>query len=172
MDYWLPLSAAIVFKPVVTTHHWQYSFKDSVLPYSSPRTIGLRRITSKDIPKALALINQYALQFEIAQFFQNEEEFSNWFLCPSILDYITAFVVEDSRPVSGEITDMFSFRLAALTPQLIAEVTAVIVTKSPAKQLITDLLVCLKWQKFNCSSFSLSVVEKLQLHDILRSVAK
>ena len=166
----MPLLVAMIFKPVVTVRNWRYSFEDSVLPYSSPRTVGLRKITSKDIPKALALINQYALQFEVAQIFQNEEEFSHRFLCSSIPDYITTYVVED--PVSGDITDMFSFRVAALAPLLIAEVTAVVVTKSPAKQLITDLLVCLKQQKFNKASFSSNVVEKLQLHDILHTVTK
>ena len=165
---YMPLVQAMIFKPVITISFWTYSFEYSDLPYKLPRTVGLRRITSKDVPRALALTNQYASQFEIAQIFQSEEEFSHWFLCPSISDYMTTFVVED--PVSGDITDIFSFRLRSTAPKLIAEVTVVIVTKSPAKQLVTDLLVCVKQQKFDIVSFYPDVVKKLQLDDILRKV--
>ena len=153
-----------VFKPVVTIPLLRYCYKHSVLPYQSPKTIGLRRITSKDIPKALALTNQYSLQFEISQIFQSEEEFSHWFLCPSVPDHVTTYVVED--PVSGDITDLFSFRVASLSPQLIAEVTAVIVTKSPAKQLVTDMLIYIKQQQFNSVSISPCVVKRLQIDDL------
>lgn len=165
---YMPLKVAIIFKPVITISYWKYLLERSVLSCKSPKTVGLRRITSKDIPRALALTNRYASQFEIAQIFESEEEFSHWFLCPSIPDYITTFVVEDS--VSGDITDMFSFRLGFSSPKLIAQVTAVIVTKSPAKQFIADLLVCVKQQKFYAVSFFPAVVEKLQLHDILSKV--
>ena len=162
------LTVAMVFKPVITFSYWMYFFEDSVLPYKSPRTVGLRRITSKDVPRALALTNQYALQFEIAQIFQSEEEFSHWFICPSIPDFVTTFVVED--PVNGDITDMFSFRLISPAPRSIAEVSAVIVTKSPAKQFVTDILVCVKQQKFYSAEFPLNIVKTLQLDDILCEV--
>ena len=155
-----------VFKPVVTVPHLSYSYEHSVLPYQSPKTIGLRRITSKDIPKALALTNQYSLQFEISQIFQSEEEFSHWFLCPSIPDYVTTYVVED--PVTGDITDMFSFRITPSTSQKlsIAQVTAVIVTKSPAKQLITDMLIIVKQQQFDVVGIFSDIVKRLQLDDL------
>ena len=85
----------------------------------------------------------------IGQVFQSEEEFSHQFLCPSIPDYVTTYVVE--HPVTGDIADMFSFRDVSSTSQKlwIAQVTAVIVTKSPAKQLITDMLIIVKQQQFN-----------------------
>ena len=154
-----------VFKPVVTVPHLAYSYEHSVLPYQSPKTIGLRRITSKDIPKALALTNQYSLQFEISQIFQSEEEFSHWFLCPSIPDYVTTYVVED--PVTGDITDMFSFMVAISSQQLLlAQVNAVIVTKSPAKQLITDMLIIVKQQQFEGVGILSNIVKRLQLDDL------
>ena len=106
---------------------------------------------ASDVPKALALTNQYTSQFKIGQVFQSEEEFSHWFLCPSIPDYVTAYVVED--PVSGDITDMFSFRVAidmvGLVPGIQAyhaNVIALVITKSPAIQLIADLLLYAKQQ--------------------------
>ena len=155
-----------VFKPVVTVSQYMYSYEHSVLPYQSPKTIGLRRITSKDIPKALALNNQYSLQFEISQIIQSEEEFSHQFLCPSVPDYVITYVVED--PVTGDITDMFGFRAVALTPQdpLVAQVNAVIVTKSLAKQLITDMLIIVKQQQFVGAIISSDIVERLQLDDV------
>ena len=155
-----------VFKPVVTVPHLAYDCEHSVLPYQSPKTIGLRRITSKDSPKALALTNQYTLQFEISQIFQSEEEFSHWFLCPSIPDFVITYVVED--PVTGDITDMFSFRVVSSTSQkpLCAQVTAVIVTKSPAKQLITDMLIIVKQQQFDRVVISSDIVKRLQLDDL------
>ena len=152
-----------VFQPVVIVPHLVYHCGHSVLPYQSPKTIGLRKVTSKDIPKALALTNQYSLQFEISQIFQSEEEFSHWFLCPSIPDYVTTYVVED--PVSGDITDMFSFRVVSLNP-LLAQVTAVIVTKSPAKQLITDMLIIVKQQQIDGVGIFSDIVKILQLDDL------
>ena len=152
-----------VFKPVVTVSKLMYSYEHSILPYQSPKTIGLRRITSKDIPKALAFTNQYSLQFQISQIFQSEEEFSHWFLCPSIPDYVTTYVVED--PVTGDITDMFSFRLIASRPKLVAGVTAVIVTESPAKQLISDMLINAKQQQFSCVVISSDIFKKLQFDE-------
>ena len=163
---YVPFGQETVFKPVVTFNQFVYLYEYSVLPYQSPKTIGLRRITSKDIPKALALTNQYSLQFEISQIFQGEEEFSHWFLCPSIPDYVTTYVVED--PVTGDITDMFSFKAVSPPSQelLFAQVTAVIVTKSPAKQLITDMLIIAKQQQFDVVGILSDVVKRLQLDDL------
>ena len=64
-------------------------------------------MTSKDIPSALALTNKYTSQFEIGQVFQSEEEFSHYFMCPVIENYMHAYVVED--PVTGDITDVAGF---------------------------------------------------------------
>ena len=54
---YMVLAHETVCKPVVTFSHFTYSYEYSVLPYQSPKIIGLRRITPKDIPKALALTN-------------------------------------------------------------------------------------------------------------------
>ena len=117
------------------------------LPYSSPRTVGLRKMKASDVPEALTLINQYTSQFEIGQVFQNEEEFSHWFLSPLQSDIVT-YVVEE--PNSGNITDMFSLQTTLFKSDLIvAQVIALVITGSPAEQLITDLLVCAKQQKAN-----------------------
>ena len=37
--------------------------------------IDLRRMTSEDVPSALALINKWSSQFEIRQIFRSEEEY-------------------------------------------------------------------------------------------------
>ena len=157
----------ILTETVVTISHFVYLYEHSILPYQSPKTIGLRRITSKDIPIALALTNQYSLQFEISQIFQSEEEFSHWFLCPSLPEYVTTYVVED--PVTGDITGMFSFRVAvSRRKHFFAQVIAVIVTESPAKQLITDMLIIVKQQQFEFNRVTISsdIAKRLQLDDV------
>ena len=79
---------------------------------------------------------------------------------------MTTYVVED--PVTGDITDMFSFRAVSATPQeLFTQVTAVIVTKSPAKQLITDMLIIVKQQQFDKVAISSDIVKRLQLDNLL-----
>ena len=64
-----------ILKPLSTVHGWRYSFDHSTnsqLP-SSPRTPGWRRMTSEDVPSALALINKWSSQFDIRQVFNSEE---------------------------------------------------------------------------------------------------
>ena len=116
------------------------------LPYATPRTVGLRRMTPSDVPKALALTNQYTSQFEIGQVFQSEEEFSHWFLSP-LRDYVTTYVVEE--PNSDNITDMFSIHYLSNNAAIVA---ALVITKSSPKQLITDLLVLMKQQNVTFAS--------------------
>ena len=58
-----------LLKPVCALVCWIYNFNhptNSQLP-SSPRTPGWRRMTSEDVPSALALINKWSSQFEIMQ---------------------------------------------------------------------------------------------------------
>ena len=58
-----------LLKPVATYMVWKYQFNHpttSQLP-SSPRTPGWRRMTSEDVPSALALINKWSSQFEVMQ---------------------------------------------------------------------------------------------------------
>ena len=137
----------LIPKPVITYDVYSWPLLQSPLPYATPRTVGLRRMKPTDVPKAFVLTNQYTSQFEIGQVFQSEEEFSHWFLSP-LQDEVTTYVVEE--PNSGNITDMFSFRTGIFgsTFQIkVAEAIAIVVTKSSAKQLITDLLICAQQQK-------------------------
>ena len=100
-------------------------------------------MTPSDVPKALALTNQYTSQFEIGQVFpESEEEFSHWFLSP-LRDNVTTYVVEE--PNSSNITDMFSVQYMSNNLVIVA---ALVITKSSPKQLITDLLVLMKQQNF------------------------
>ena len=138
-----------ILKPVAALTRWTYNFKDTYnlpLPHS-PTTPGWRAMTSKDIPSALALTNKYTSQFEIGQVFQSEEEFSHYFMCPMIENYMHTYVVED--PVTSDITDVAGFRLEQSLDglQLLAIATILVVVKSPARQLLTDLLVCAKQTK-------------------------
>ena len=93
----------------------------------------------RDIPKAFTLTNQYTSQFEIAQVFKSEEEFSHWFLSP-LVDNMATYVVEE--PNNGNITDMFSFRTCKLKSEKIAQVIALVITSFSAKEIIADLVVC------------------------------
>ena len=137
-----------ILKPVATLTRWTYYFKDTnnlPLPHS-PITPGWRAMTSKDIPSALALTNKYTSQFEIGHVFQSEEEFYHYFMCPMIENYMQAYVVED--PVTGDITDVAGFSLErSLDRILFAVSTTLVAVKSPARQLLTDLLVCAKQAK-------------------------
>ena len=138
-----------ILKPVANFTRWTYDFKDTYnlpLPHS-PTTPGWRAMTSKDISSALALTNKYTSQFEIRQVFQSEEEFSYYFMCPMIENYMQAYVVED--PVTGDITDVAGFRLEQSMDgySLFAFITILVPTKSPARRLLIDLLVCAKQAK-------------------------
>jgi len=135
---------------VVTLSLWHYNCYEP-LPYSTPQTVGLRKITSEDIPSALVVTNKYTSKFEIGHVFQSEEEFSCWFLSRSLPakdasfhSFIT-YVVKD--PITGSITDMFSFNLFALGKSNWGFVNAIVNTKTPAKQLIVDLLLCAKQEQ-------------------------
>ena len=127
------LHGDLLFKPVTTINVWYYHITGSQLP-SSPKTRGWRRMTSEDVPSALALINKWSSQFEISEVFNSEEEISYNFLN----NFIFTYVVED-KP--NNITDLVSYRLIHLT-DTIAHITTVVSTQSPVKLLITDALVC------------------------------
>ena len=117
-----------IIKPIVIFTIWSYHFylANPPLPYSSPRVAGLRRMVHRDISKALTFTNQYVLEFEIGQVFQTEEEFSHYFLCPSMPGYISAYVVED--PVTENITDIIGFKIASDKEKRVAIVIAIIST--------------------------------------------
>ena len=148
----LTLLTTKIIRPTMTLTLWVYNFSHPSYPLRNdyPKTAGLRRMTPKDVPRALALTNKYSSKFEIRQLFQTEKEFLHYFLCPSISDYMVTYVVED--PVNGNITDLFGFRLHTFTDvnntmMKSATVSAIVNTKSPTRQLITDLLLCAKEEK-------------------------
>jgi len=148
-----------IIKPIVIFTIWSYHFylANPTLPYSAPRVAGLRKMLHKDVTKAFTLTNQYVSQFEIRQVFQTEEEFSHYFLCPSMPGYISAYVVED--PVTTNITDIIGFKIASDREKRVAIVIAIISTKTPVRQLIVDLLLFAKQaqvQMFYTGQFGLA----------------
>ena len=123
-------------KPVTIIKQWKYKnqLTSSQLP-SSPRTPGWRRMTSEDVPSALALINKWSSQFEIRQVFNSEEEFAHEFL---LNKWVLTYIVE-GKP--NNVTDLISYTIFYLK-QFDIYITAVVSTQSPVKQLIIDALVC------------------------------
>ena len=129
-----------ILKPIIKRHMWIYTFDhptNSQLP-SSPRTPGWRRMTSKDIPSALALINKWSSQFEIRRIFNSQEEFFHHFICPAISNLVHTYVVENE---TNDITDLISICLSETTSGTINPVVSI---QSPVNVLITDALVCAK----------------------------
>ena len=127
-----------LFRPVTDTTIWSYQFNQPTsdpLP-TSPRTPGWRRITSKDIPSALALINKWSSQFEIRQVFDSEELAHNFLL----QKYLVTYVVEDER---SSVTDLVSFKWYN-PPFSCVVITNTISTQSSIEKLIIDALVCAK----------------------------
>ena len=136
----LILFSETLFKPVTTIMLWVYKFNqptNSQLP-GSPRTPGWRRMTSEDVPSALALINKWSSQFEIRQVVNSEEEFSQIFL---LRKDMCTYVVEDK---SNNVTDLVCYTLPYYVDQTqpFALIPTVVSTQSPVKQLIIDALVC------------------------------
>ena len=134
----LIFSSGNLLKPVTTIMLWEYKFNqltNSQLP-SSPRTPGWKRMTSEDVPSALALINKWSSQFEIRQVFTSEEEFAHDFL---LQKHVCTYVVEDK---SNNITDLVSYILPYYVDQPHVLILTVVSTQSPVKQLIIDALVC------------------------------
>ena len=130
-----------IITPFARISRWQFEFSCMSLPWNNIITPGWRKMTKKDIPYTLALTNNYTSQFEIRQVFKSNSEFSHYFLCPNISNYISTYVVEDQR--SGEITDMIGFRVEIVgSTGTCAYVTAIISTKTPVRQLLANLLIC------------------------------
>ena len=165
---------ADIVKPINTTHLWSYSFNNpssSQLP-SSPRTPGWRRMTSEDVPSVLALINKWSSQFEITRIF-NSEEFSRAFLYPIIVsNSVFAYVVENE---TNNITDFVRFWLLPKSSlHVLATTKMVVSTKSSVKQLITDMLVCVKKtcaEVFGCYPKGLTISQHNIEPDVLSSLS-
>ena len=138
-----------LFKPVATLMVWAYALDQptsSLLP-SSPRTPGWRRMTSEDVPSALALIKKWSSQFEIRQVL-NEEEFVYGAL---MQNNVITYVVEDKLNNVTDLVSYMSFDLFSSADDMSndlptgatgAAITTLVSTQSPVKQLIIDALVC------------------------------
>ena len=133
----LILGTTALLKPVTVIKQWNYKnqLTSSQLP-SSPRTTGWRRMTSEDVPSALALINKWSSQFEIRQVFNSEEEFAHNFL---LHKRMLTYIVEGK---SNNVTDLICYISSYDVKQSHIFITAVVSTQSPVKQLIIDALVC------------------------------
>ena len=143
INYVLAVQIYKLCKPISTVHLWRYKFdhpSNSLQLPSSPRTPGWRRMTSEDVPSALALINKWSSQFEIRQVFNSEEEFAHIFLCPTMKNVLFTYVVENK---TNKITDLVAFVLL-IEISMQFHCFALVSTQSPVKQLITDALVCAK----------------------------
>ena len=133
----LILSHVTLFKPVTAIMVWSYQFNQptsSQLP-SSPRTLSWRRMTSEDVPCALALINKWSSQFEIRQVFNSEEELAYNFL---LQKHTITYVVEKKPDGIQDLLSCVFFD----SPRSNFAVTTLISTHSPVEQLIIDALVC------------------------------
>ena len=127
-------------KPLTTCTMWYYDF---ILPTSyqlptSPRTPGWRIMKPNDVPNALAFVNKYSSQFEVRQVFTSKEEFSHWFLCPAVPNFVLTYVVENET----DITDLVRCSLDDNNGKPVVFVHVVISTVTPVKQLLLDVMVC------------------------------
>ena len=150
-----------LLQPICTVVQWIYyfnQFTSSQLP-SSPRTPGWRRMTSEDVPSALALINKWSSQFKIRQVFNSEEEIShNLLLSKGVFTY----VIEDK---TKNITDLVSYSLPSSMPN--AHIFVVVSTQTQVKQLITDALVCVSENDVRTASICQHNIE----NDVLFSLS-
>ena len=67
----LTVQGLSIIKPLCNLWKYFYSYPTSSQLPSSPKIPGWRRMTSEDVPSALALINKWSLQFEIRQVFNS-----------------------------------------------------------------------------------------------------
>ena len=158
----LVATVTTLFKPVTTVTVWLCQLNQltiSQLP-NSPRTPGWRRMTSEDVPSALALINKWSSQFEIRQVFNNEEEFVYNTL---LQEHVITYVIESKL---NSITDFISFMTSNLHTNIIY-INTLISTHSPVKQLIIDALVCAKEKGAKTVSINQRNIES----DILASLS-
>ena len=130
-----------VYKPLATVIVWYYHFTHPTsyqLP-SSPRTPGWRKMTSEDVPSALALVNKYSSQFEIRQVFTSEEEFSHYFLSPTVPNFVFTYVVEnEANSITGIARHiLIQFEDGSRLPVI----TTIASTDFTVKQLLIDIMV-------------------------------
>ena len=160
-------------KPLVIRSTWCYNFFDPsiTLPLSIV-TPGWREMKLEDVPAVLELTNQYTSRFKIRQEFQNEKEFSHYFLNSTMPRFIFTYIVEDLS--TGEITDMVSFRKYRVTDVSIGEMVAIVAGKTQPCQLITDTLVCASKQgliSFQSKQFGLDSLVFSSSHFCIRNIS-
>jgi len=128
------------FKHIIANQKWQIDFTHLTYQLLDfPRTPGWRKMTSEDVPSALALVNKYSSQFEIRQVFTSEEEFSHHFLCPSVPNHVFTYVVENQN----NITELVSYKLVMYDDGCLwAHMRMLISNHCSIKQLIKDMMVC------------------------------
>jgi len=138
INLFFSLGSPCFLKPLTTISYWRYHFShptSAQLP-NSPRTPGWRRMTSEDVPSALALVNKYSSQFEVRRIFISKEEFSHHFLCPAVPNFVFTFIVENE---TNDITDLVR---CEMLPNDCAKISVFVSTQSPVQNLITDAIVC------------------------------
>ena len=140
VNQFISITISTLPKPITIVTKWlcQFTYLTSAQLPNSPRTLGWRKMTSEDVPSALALVNKYSSQFEIGQVFTSEEEFSHFFLCPIIPNFVLTYVVEHGH----KITDFVRCVLPPMKDSRTTTITTVVSTHSPVKQLIMDAMVC------------------------------
>ena len=158
----LILGHSSLFNPVTTVMRWIYRFNQqtsSKLP-NSPRTPGWRRMTSEDVPSALALINKWSSQFEIRLVFNCEDEIFHNFL---LQDFVVTYIVEDK---CNNITDLISYELLDV-PENGVHIDTVVSTQSPVEQLITNALVCARENSFEAATIAQHNIDSDMLTSLL-----
>ena len=165
INHFIGIITSILFQPVTAINVWKYHFThptSAQLP-NSPRTPGWRKMTSEDVPSALALVNKYSSQFEIRQVFTSEEEFSHHFLCPAVPNHVFTFVVDNE---SNRLTGIVRYFVIP-GDKSTAHITTVISTHFPIRQLITDVMVCTR----DNGSTSVTIPQLNLQSDFLSSLA-
>ena len=132
-----------IFKPVTVITNWKCTpINFAKYLFSSPPNIpGWKKLTAELVPSPLALVNKYSSQFEIRQVFTSEEEFSHYFLCPTVPDPVFTYVVQSRATV----TDLVSSRVYHYTDRpSFAFITTVASTQYSVKELLLSAMICLR----------------------------
>ena len=132
-----------IFKPMTVITNWKCAPINfaKYLFSSLPNIPGWKKLTPELVPSTLALVNKYSSQFEIRQVFTSEEEFSHYFLCPTVPDLVFTYVVQSRATV----TDLVSSRVYHYTDRpSFAFITTVASTQYSVKELLLSAMICLR----------------------------
>ena len=128
------------FNHIIANTRWYIDFIHLTyqLP-DSPTTPGWRKMTTEDVPSALALVNKFSSQFEIRQVFTSEEEFSHYFLSPTLPNRVFTYVVENQN----SITELVSYYLTMYDDGCLWACMQILISNHcSVKQLLKDMMVC------------------------------